>query len=167
MSLHEISPYELNRNLFNTIGGEWLLVTAGDKEKFNTMTVSWGGMGVLWNKLVAYIFIRPQRFTYEFHEENEYFTITAYNSEYRNALKYCGTHSGRDVDKTKVTGLTPVFTDRAPYFEQARLVFVCRKIYYQDLDKNNMLDKKIFDYYKNEDYHRMYVSEIVKVLVND
>ncbi len=167
MAMKEISPYELNRNLFNTIGGEWLLVTAGNEEKFNTMTISWGGMGVLWNKLVSYIFIRKQRYTYEFIENNEYFTISAFNSEYRNALKYCGTHSGRDVDKTKVTGFTPVFNENAPYFEQARLVFVCKKIYAQDISEESMLNDKIKEYYHGDDYHKMYVSEIVKVLVNE
>lgn len=165
--MKEISPYELNRNLFNTIGGEWLLVTAGNQEKFNTMTVSWGGMGVIWNKLVSYIFIRPQRYTYEFIQNNDYFTISAFNAEYRNALKYCGTHSGRDIDKTKVTGLIPAFDEKAPYFEQARLVFVCKKLYAQEISEENMLSEHIKEYYKNNDYHTMFISEIVKVLVHE
>ncbi len=167
MAMREISPYELNRNIFNTFAGEWLLLTAGNKKKFNSMTISWGGMGVVWNKLVSYIFVRPQTYTYQFIEDNQYLSICAFNSEYRNALKYCGTHSGRDVDKTKVTGLRAAFDEKAPYYIQARLVFICRKIYMQDLNEESMLDNKFKEYYKDGDYHRMYVCEIVKVLVND
>lgn len=165
--MREISPYELNDNVFQTIGKDWLLVTSGNEEKYNTMTASWGSLGIMWNKPVAFTFIRPQRYTYEFLENNEYFTLSVYGEEYRNALKICGTKSGRDIDKAKETGLTPVFDEKAPYFEQARLVLVCRKMYAQDLNEESIIDESIKANYSANDYHRMYASEIVKVLVND
>ncbi len=162
-----ISAFEIHDNLINTIGKDWMLVTAGNREKFNTMTVSWGGTGILWNKPVAFTFIRPQRYTFDFIENNQYFTMSAYGDEFRNALKLCGTKSGRDIDKAKETGLIPVFTEEAPYFEQARLVLVCRKMYAQDLNEQSIIDSSILNSYNGNDYHRMYVSEIVRVLVNE
>ncbi|MBQ5565346.1 MAG: flavin reductase [Clostridia bacterium] len=162
-----ISAFEINDNLINTIGKDWMLVTAGNREKFNTMTVSWGGTGILWNKPVAFTFIRPQHYTFDFIENNQYFTMSAYGDEFRNALKLCGTKSGRDIDKAKETGLIPVFTEEAPYFEQARLVLVCRKMYAQDLNEQSIIDSSILNSYNGNDYHRMYVSEIVRVLVNE
>ncbi len=165
--MREISAFELNDNIFKTIGKDWTLVTAGTKEKYNTMTASWGSVGIMWNKPTAFTFIRPQRYTYEFLENNEYYTLSVYGEEYRKALTLCGTKSGRDTDKAKETGLTPVFDEKAPYFEQARLVLVCRKMYAQDLNEESIIDESIKGNYKDNDYHRMYVSEIVKVLVND
>lgn len=165
--MREISPYELNDNVFQTIGKDWLLVTSGNEEKYNTMTASWGSLGIMWNKPVAFTFIRPQRYTYEFLENNEYFTLSVYSEKYRDALKICGTKSGRDIDKAEATGLTPVFDEKAPYFEQARLVLVCRKMYAQDLNEESIIDESIKANYSANDYHRMYASEIVKVLVND
>ena len=165
--MREISAFELNDNIFKTIGKDWTLVTAGNEEKYNTMTASWGSLGIMWNKPVAFTFIRPQRYTYEFIENNEYFTLSVYGEEYRKALTLCGTKSGRDTDKAKETGLKPVFDEKAPYFEQARLVLVCRKMYAQDLNEDSIIDESIKGNYKDNDYHRMYVSEIVKVLVND
>ncbi|MBQ1517554.1 MAG: flavin reductase [Clostridia bacterium] len=165
--MKELNAFELNENMISTIGRDWMLVTAGTEESFNTMTVSWGGVGILWNKPVVYTFIRPQRYTYEFLENSEYYTMSAYPNEYRNALKLCGTRSGRDINKPLETGLTPVFDEKAPYFEQARLVLVCRKLYVQDLCESGATDKSILANYHGDDYHRMYVSEIVKVLVNE
>ena len=165
--MKELNAFELNENMISTIGRDWMLVTAGTEESFNTMTVSWGGVGILWNKPVVYTFIRPQRYTYEFLENSEYYTMSAYPNEYRNAKKLCGTRSGRNINKPLETGLTPVFDEKAPYFEQARLVLVCRKLYVQDLCESGATDKSILANYHGDDYHRMYVSEIVKVLVNE
>lgn len=165
--MREISPYELNDNVFKTIGKDWMLVTAGNSEKYNTMTASWGSLGIMWNKPVAFTFIRPQRYTYEFIENGEYMTLSVFGEEYRDALKLCGSKSGRDIDKAKETGLTPVFSDGAPYFEQARLVLICKKMYAQDLCEDCIIEPSVSKNYNGDDYHRMYVSEIVKVLVND
>lgn len=165
--MKEISPYELNDNIFKTIGKDWTLVTCGNQENYNTMTASWGSMGIMWNKPVAFTFIRPQRYTYDFIERNEYYTLSVYDEQYRCALTYCGTKSGRDVDKAKETGLTPVFDEKAPYFEQARLVFVCRKMYAQELNEESVIDPSVKSNYSANDYHKMYVGEIEKVLVNE
>ncbi|MBQ1474472.1 MAG: flavin reductase [Ruminococcus sp.] len=161
----EISPYGINDNTFELIGKDWALVTAGEPGDFNTMTISWGGMGIMWNRPVAFTFIRPQRYTFGYTENNEFFSLCFFDDSYRKALSYCGSHSGRDVDKVKETGLTPAFTkENVPYFEEARLVLVCRKMYAQDLNAKSVIDADVFRCYGEDDYHRMYVSEIVKVL---
>lgn len=162
----KIDPEQITDNPFKLIGKDWGLVTAGDEDKFNTMTISWGGVGILWGKPVAYTFIRPQRYTYEFLEDKDYFTLSFYGEEYRKALSFCGSKSGRDFDKPAETGLTPAFTeDGVPYFEQARLVLVCKKLYAQDFNKESVIDDDtVLKNYNGDDWHRMYVSEIVEVL---
>lgn len=167
MSFKEINPNQITENAFDLIGKDWALVTAGDKDKYNTMTVSWGGVGIMWNKPVAFTFIRPQRYTFEFTESGEYFTMSFFDESYRDVLKFCGSKSGRDYDKAKETGITPVFDLDAPYFSQAKLVLVCKKLYSQFLNEESARDKSILSSYANGDYHKMYISEIVKVLVKD
>ena len=164
--LREITPQEMAENPFKLIGSDWALVTAGNRERFNTMTISWGGMGIMWNKPVAFSFIRPQRYTFEFTEKNDMFTMSFFDESYRKALAFCGSKSGRDVDKVKETGLTPAFTeDGVPYFEEAKLVLVCKKLYAQDLKETCVTDAAaVAPFYNGDDYHKMYVSEIVKVL---
>lgn len=161
----EITPREITDNPFKLIGSDWALVTAGSSEGFNTMTVSWGGVGIMWNKPVAFTFIRPQRYTFEFTEKNGFFTMSFFDESFRKALSFCGTKSGRDVDKVKETGLTPAFTDEGvPYFKEARLVLVCKKLYAQDLTEDSIIEPFVRESYNGDDYHKMYVSEIVKIL---
>ena len=162
----EIDPLELDGNVFRMIGRDWMLVTAGGERRCNTMTASWGGLGVLWNAPVAFSFVRPSRYTYEFLEKEKYYTLSFFDSGYRRALQLCGSKSGRDVDKIKEAELTPVFDAQAPYFSEARLSLVCRKLYYQDMEPTNFLDPTLQNHYKDGDYHRVYVGEIVKVLQN-
>ncbi len=158
----------LQENVFSLIGKDWMLITSGNRESFNTMTASWGGMGVLWNKNVCFIFIRPQRYTYEFVEKSETFTLSFFSDEYRSALNYCGSNSGRDVDKAAKTGLTPVVTESgAVSFSEARFVIECRKIYFQDLDPENFIDPAIDKNYSAKDYHRMYIGEVVSCYGRD
>ena len=160
-----ITPNDITDNAFKLIGKDWGLVTGGTKDGFNTMTISWGGIGVMWNKPVAFTFIRPQRYTFGFLEKNGMFTMSFFDEEYRKALQICGTKSGRDIDKVKETGLTPAFTDDGvPYFEEARLVLVCKKLYAQDLNEESIIEEAVKSNYSGDDYHRMYVSEIVSVL---
>ena len=160
-----IDPSAIADNAFKLIGKDWALVTSGSRESFNTMTVSWGGVGIMWNKPVAFTFIRPQRYTFGFLEKNGMFTMSFFDEEYRKALQICGTKSGRDIDKVKETGLTPAFTDDGvPYFEEARLVLVCKKLYAQDLNEESIIEEAVKSNYSGDDYHRMYVSEIVSVL---
>lgn len=164
MSFIETKPDQLTDNPFKLIGGDWMLITAGTNEKFNTMTASWGGLGVLWERKVACIFIRPNRYTYEFVERSPLFTLSFFDENRRTALQYCGTHSGRSVDKVKEAGLTAVHDSGCIYFQEARLVLCCRKLYHQDIDPGRFLDPAINGMYPQKDYHRMYVGEIVKCL---
>lgn len=163
---HEIQPEKLNENVFTLLGKEWMLITAGTMDAFNTMTASWGGMGVLWNKSVCYIVVRPQRYTYTFLEKHNYFTLSFFHEKYRDVLKFCGARSGRDVNKAEKTGITPVQTGNgAVFFSEARLVLECKIIYFQDLDPNNFIDPSIIENYPNRDYHRMYIGEILSVKI--
>lgn len=160
----EISAKDLNENPFKLIGDEWTLITAGTPDNYNTMTASWGGVGVLWNKNVVTIYIRPQRYTYEFTENNDYFTLSFFTQEYKKALTYCGKHSGKECDKAKECGLTPIKIDETTTFDQAKLVLVCKKLYHDDIKPENFHDNLIdIQNYPNKDYHRLYIGEIIKV----
>lgn len=159
--MKKINIKELSENPVKLFDSDWSLITSGDEGAYNTMTASWGGMGELWNKDVCFIFIRPQRYTYEFIERNDLFTVSFYDKKYKKALGYCGKMSGRDVDKAKETGLTPMFVDGTTTFSQARLTLVCRKTAFQDIDPKGFLDKSIDENYSMKDYHRMYVGEII------
>jgi flavin reductase (DIM6/NTAB) family NADH-FMN oxidoreductase RutF len=159
-------PEKITDNPFKLIGSDWMLITAGSRESFNTMTASWGGMGVIWNKKVCFCVVRPTRHTRLFTDSSSYFTLSFFEERYREVLNYCGTHSGRDVNKIKETRLTPLFGDDTIYFAEARLVFQCKKMYYQDIDPGNFLDPTIDERnYPLKDYHRLYVGEIVSCLV--
>jgi flavin reductase (DIM6/NTAB) family NADH-FMN oxidoreductase RutF len=152
----KISPVEL-------ISDGWALLTAGNEEKFNTMTVSWGALGEIWGKDAAFVFVRPQRYTYEFIEKEEFFTLSFFGSEYKDALRLCGSKSGRDIDKAKEAGLTPLFTDGTTAFEEAEYVIVCRKMASQFMDPAGFSDESIEKNYANKDYHKIYAGEIIKV----
>jgi len=165
-SLFEIQPEKLNENVFQLLGKDWMLITAGTIDAYNTMTASWGGMGVLWNRNVCYIVVRPQRHTFSFLEKNDYFTLSFFHEKYRDVLKFCGARSGRDVNKAAETGITPMETgNNAVYFGEARIVIECKIIYYQDINPNNFIDPSIAKNYPQEDYHRMYIGEIVSVKI--
>lgn len=164
---NEIKPAEIRDNIFDLIGRQWMLITAGNEKSFNTMTASWGGAGVLWGKPVAFSFVRPQRYTYEFLEKSDRYTLSFYDERYRDALNFCGSHSGRSCDKVKEAGLTPVIDNGAVYFDEAKLVLICRKLYIQDITPECFIDKNIAATYKGVDYHRVYVGEIEKVLAKE
>ena len=162
MSFVEIDILKENINPFSKIGKEWFLVTAGDIEKFNTMTASWGFMGVMWNKNCAITVIRPQRYTKEFIDNSEYFTMSFFGEECRDALKFCGANSGRDCDKMEKTGLIPVEIENAVTFEQAEMVLVCKKLYAQEMTEDSFVVKSISDAnYQAGDFHIAYYGEIV------
>lgn len=162
---NEISPDDLNESAVRLIGKEWMLITAGTIGKWNTMTASWGALGRLWKKPVAFMFIRPTRHTFEFANREPLFTLCFFEEKYRDALNFCGAHSGRDCDKAKETGLTPFEVEPGTVaFEEARLILVCRKLYFQDLKPENFLDPEIEVNYPKKDYHRMFVGEVQKVL---
>lgn len=160
-----VDPKQLNQNFFSAIGDQWMLITAGTQEKCNTMTASWGGLGILWGGPVATCYIRPQRYTKEFVDREEYFTLAFFGEEYRKALSLCGSKSGREVDKVKECGFTvQAGAGGAPYFEQAELVLVCRKRFAQDMNPANIPEDIKEKWYPNQDYHTMYIGEIVEVL---
>ncbi len=165
--LVKINPEDLSDNIFKLIGKDWMLITAGTPGAYNTMTASWGAAGVLWNKNVCFCFIRPGRHTRAFMEKNNMFTLSFFGEEYRAALNLCGTKSGRDSDKAKEAGITPVKSPAgAVYFSEARLVIECKKIYCQDIDPANFIEPAINSNYPKKDYHRMYVGEILNCYTN-
>ena len=156
---------DLQFNPFTLIDKEWMLITAGNEQKCNTMTASWGGLGELWKHYVSFIFVRPQRYTLEFIEKEDHYSLCFFDESYRKALSFCGSHSGRDYDKCKETGLTPVFDEAAPYFAEAKMVLICRKLHRQQLDPKCFLDPEIDPkWYPDKDYHYEIFGEIVKVL---
>ncbi|MFO7675115.1 MAG: flavin reductase family protein [bacterium] len=161
-----VKPTELRDNPFKLIGEDWMLITAGTLEGWNTMTASWGGLGILWRRPVAFAFIRPTRHTFGFVECHERFTLCFFAEEWRDALTLCGTKSGRDTDKAKETGLVPVAGPLGTVvFDQARLALVCRKLHAQDLDPVHFIEPAVHDEYPNKDYHRAYVGEVERCLV--
>lgn len=152
-----------------TIDQEWALLTAGVKEKFNTMTISWGGLGTIWNKPVVTVYVKPNRYTYEFMENNEYFTISFYEKEYKDDLGILGSKSGRNLDKISLTKLTPEYLKNTTSFKESKLTIVCKKIYFQDMDVNNIdvesiTQSELDRFYKNEPMHRMYIGEVIDII---
>lgn len=168
MAFKEVKAEELQMNPFTKIGKEWMLITAGNEEKCNTMTASWGGVGIMWGKNAVTTYIRPQRYTKKFVDANDTFTISFFDESYRKALNICGSVSGRDKDKIKEAGLTPYFVDGTAAFEEANLILVCKKMYHGDILPENFEDETIdTKWYPQKDYHTMYISEILKVLVKE
>ena len=168
--MKKLEVKDLKENFFEAIGKEWMLVTAGTKEKFNTMTASWGGIGWLWNKPVAFVFIRPERYTYEFVEKNDYLTLSFLGEENKKIHAICGSKSGREVDKIKETGLKPMITDKGNVlFEQGRLSLECRKLYTDVLRKENFLDPSVYEqwYTTHGGLHHVYVAEITSACIKD
>jgi flavin reductase (DIM6/NTAB) family NADH-FMN oxidoreductase RutF len=169
--MRKIDLTELKINPMTLIAKEWMLLSAGCQERgYNTMTASWGHLGSIWGHggglPTAVVYLRPQRYTKEFVDREELFTISVFPEQYKKDLGYLGVVSGRDKDKLAATKLTPVFEDETTYFAQAKLVLVCRKLYQGTLKEEGFLDKSILsDHYPNRDLHEMYIGEIVKVLV--
>jgi flavin reductase (DIM6/NTAB) family NADH-FMN oxidoreductase RutF len=158
-------PEDLTENVFNLIGKEWFLISAGTPDNFNMMTASWGTMGVFWNKPMFMCFIRPTRHTYNFIEESDVYTISFLGEQNKAIHKICGSKSGRDIDKVKETGLIPVTTENGSItYQQARLVVECKKMYIDNLTPVYFIPDNIDDdIYPNKDYHRMYFGEIINV----
>ena len=163
MSWKSIAPDAWNANLFHRIGKDWMLITAGNETACNTMTASWGGFGILWNKPTATCYIRPSRHTYGFTEQNDYFSLSFLPPTYRAALSFCGTKSGRDCDKFAETGLTPCYDFEAPCIAEADTVVICRKRYADDIEPHLFTDGTAGEVYPDGDFHRMYIAEIIGI----
>lgn len=161
-----ITPESLDKSPFQLIGKDWMLVTAEANGKANTMTASWGGLGVMWGKNVAYVVIRPQRHTKTFIDASDTLSLSFYDESFRKQLGYLGKVSGRDEDKITTSGLTLTHEGETPYFEEANLVLVCKKLYAQAFDPACFIDTESESkWYPNKDYHTLYIVEVEKVLV--
>lgn len=161
-----VDPTQLQGNFFKKIDKEWMLITAGTPDDFNTMTASWGTLGILWNKPIATCFVRPQRHTFSFMENNDFYTLCFFPHEFRDTLLFCGTHSGKDVDKVKETGLIVAETELGNvFFKQASIVIEAKKIYADDIKPQLFLDPAIEKNYPIQDYHRFYIGEIISCMI--
>ena len=167
--MNVIHPDQIRDNIFSAINDEWMLVTAvNSKGKVNTMTASWGGFGIMWNKPVCVAVIRPQRYTSEFVKDSQRLTLSFLEDGNKEALKICGTKSGRDCDKISEAGLKAIVEDDYAYFDKSRLTIVGKKIYVSKFHEENFIDKSIIESkYPKRDYHDVYVCEIEKVLVKE
>lgn len=165
-TMNIITPENWNDNIFERIGKDWMLITAGNAEHCNTMTASFGGFGVLFFKKVAHIYVRPQRHTYSFLENSDGFSLSFFNDEkYRKELQYCGRVSGKDENKLEHCGFTVNEIDGIPCIEQSDITIVCKKIYVADINKGEFYDKELEQKcYPDGDTHRMYVGEILKII---
>lgn len=168
-----IEPTAIAGNPIEILANQWMLVTAGDKSSYNTMTAAWGTVGNLWSKPVAICYIHPDRYTFSFIEKSEYYTLCFFDQEYLQALVYCGSHSGKDhpeKNKAEVAGLTPLYTDNgAVYYKEAYLVIECKKLYSDAFDATNFnadvtmtsRDGSSSVYNEQEKMHEFYIGEII------
>ena len=160
----ELEPRMWNDEVFSMWDRRWALLTAGTEEHCNTMTVGWGGLGVLWRKPVVTLYVRPNRYTFTFVEEQDTFTLSFFDKTWRDQLVRCGSVSGRDHDKFAECGFhVGMDGESTPYIQEASLVLVCKKLYWNDLDTNTM-DPARLEHDESDRVHRMYVGEITKVL---
>ncbi|MCF8379384.1 MAG: flavin reductase [Bacteroidales bacterium] len=163
----KIKPVKIDKNLIQLVGKDWMLITAGELSSYNTMTASWGQMGVLWNLPVAICYIRPQRFTFEFVEKADYYTLSFFENKYRKALNFCGSKSGRDFDKAKETGLSAFETELGNIsFAEASLILECKKLYADDIKENKFIQRDLAGkHYPQKDFHRFYIGEICETWI--
>lgn len=153
----------LHIDAYEEFCSKWALVTAGNMDDHNSMTVSWGGVGCLWGKRVATVYIRPNRHTYSYFEENEYFTISFYPEDYKKALGIMGSKSGRDCDKDTEAGLSPIPMGETVTYAEARRTLLCRKLFAQDMNAENFTPEVIRKFYGSEPAHKMYIGEILEI----
>lgn len=165
----KISFAELGGNAYKMISEDWMLITGGNATKYNTMTASWGGFGCLWNLPVTFTFVKPERYTFGFIEESGVFTLSFFDHEkYKEALKICGTKSGRDCDKVKMAGLTPLVTPAGMMaFSEASVIIECKVVYSDFLDENGIKFEKIKTWYNGKNFHKMYAGEVINCWVKE
>ena len=155
---------EFTTDIFKQFDKKWALLTAGSMEKFNTMTISWGGLGTLWSKPVASVYVRTSRYTHDFMDEAEYFTVSFFPEEFKKTLGVLGSESGRDMDKMNVDGLTAVEAGDSVTFAEAEVTLLCRKLFRQQLDVANIPAEIVSQYYHGDAPHDLYIGEVVEVL---
>jgi flavin reductase (DIM6/NTAB) family NADH-FMN oxidoreductase RutF len=163
----EIPFDKFSTQVFKAWGSDWFLLTSGSFKtgKFNAMTVAWGSFGVMWQKPFAMVVVRPSRHTYNFMEKFDTFTLCAFPDDLKKVLSFCGVKSGKDIDKIKETGITPIpsLKIEAPGFDEADLIIECRKNYFDDFRAKHFLDPAIEGNYPGKDYHRVYFGEIISI----
>lgn len=155
---------EFKADSFEIFDRQWALLTAGDEADFNTMTVSWGGLGTIWGKPVATVYVKPIRHTHSYMERNDYFTLSFFPERFKKALSLLGTLSGRDCDKVAKSGLTPLFVAHGVTFREAEVTLLCKKIYRQELDLSAVPQEAAERYYRTEPVHTMYLGEVLSIL---
>ena len=155
---------EFTTDILSVFDKKWALLTAGDSDRFNTMTISWGGLGTIWGKPVATVYVRTSRYTHDFMDTNDFFTVSFYPEECRQVLGVLGSKSGRDMDKMKDSGLTPVQAGDSMSFEEAEVTLVCRKLFMQRLEPDNILDENVKKFYVSDAPHDAYIGEVVEIL---
>ena len=161
----EISPDKIPGNIYKMLSENWMLICGGNQEKFNMMTASWGGLGHLYNKPVSFCFINPTRYTFHLMENNDTYTLCFFTEAYRELLNYCGTHSGKEVNKVKESGLTPIFTpSKSVAFSEAWMIIECKKLVGQQFSKETVFDSEALEKW-GENLHKMYIGEIIHVWV--
>ena len=161
-----IDPEKIPGNIIKMLNEDWMLITAGNSTKFNMMTASWGGLGVLFGKPSAFCFINPMRYTYSLMEQGDTYTLTFYTEAYRDALKLCGTVSGKDTDKVQASGLTPITTPSgAQAFAEAWMVIECRKMVVQPLSQGVITDPSIRQQFEGKPVNTLFVGEILNVWI--
>lgn len=166
--MHTFQPLSIDLlecNPFEKIGKEWALLSAGSKKKANAMTISWGGMGVLWGKNVVFVFVRDSRYTKELIDKGDFFSLSFLGKKYRDALSYCGSHSGRDEDKMAKAGLSFGFKHSIPYVDEGNLLLLCQKLSATRITQESFLTPDIAGkWYADGDMHTMYVAEVIDAL---
>lgn len=155
---------EFTTDVLSVFDKKWALLTAGDSTNFNTMTISWGGLGTIWGKPVATVYVRTSRYTHDYMDSNEFFTVSFYPEDYKQILGVLGSKSGRDMDKMSGSGLTPVSAGESVTFKEAEITLVCRKIFKQQLDVANMPAEVAKTMYEGQAPHDMYIGEIVDII---
>ena len=167
-NFHKIESSQLSKDAITLIGKDWMLISASKDGVANTMTAAWGGLGYLWNKPVAFLFIRPQRYTKEFVEASDALSLTFFDEEHREALRYLGRVSGKDEDKIKKVNFHTKWHNEIPYFEEATITIFATKLYKQEIDPACFIDQKIIDErYPLRDFHTVYVVEIDEIYARD
>ena len=155
---------DFNVDVFKAFGEDWALVTAGTEGNYNTMTIGWGGLGTLWGRPAATVYVKKNRYTHDFLEKNDWFTVSFFPAAYKKALGYLGSHSGRDGDKVAAAGLTPVYLENAVTFREASVTLLCRKMYAHDFDVSAVPADVKNAFYASEPAHTMYVGEVTEIL---
>lgn len=155
---------KLELDIFGRFENKWALVCVGDQESFNAMAISWGGLGTLWERPAATVYVKPIRYTWEFLQKNDWFTVIFLPDELKKAVGIMGSKSGRDCDKVSLAGLTPVFLKNGVTFAEAETTLVCRKMYSQDMKRDSMPADVIADYYTAEEPHTMFVGEVTEII---